>query len=158
MYVLLISPPCLLATHTKCMYEPSTTAQRVLLPAFLLFTPPYAPCWLGRDYLHTTHLIPLLYYNHASLFSMSGAFQHPTTPSLTSRHDYSIHENTASTSTQQQRRQSVSSLCSDLSETSRNIIINDQWLVLGKIGQGSFGEVFEGMHVYPYERLCIHPC
>lgn len=94
---------------------------------------------------------------------MSDASQPPTTHSLTSKHDHSIHKNTASTSTQQQqqqRRQSVSSLCSDLSETSRNIIINDQWLVLGKIGQGSFGEVFEGKHVYAmikvYQPMLIH--
>lgn len=92
---------------------------------------------------------------------MSGASQPPATHSLTSKHEHSVHENTASTSTQQQhRRQSVSSLCSDLSETSRNIIINGQWLVLGKIGQGSFGEVFEGRHVYAmikvYQPMLIH--
>lgn len=81
-------------------------------------------------------------------FSMSSAFRHPTR-SFPPSHSSSIHDNTASTSTQQ-RRPSVSSACSDLSETSRNIVINDQWLVLGKIGQGSFGEVFEGIHVYPW--------
>ncbi|ORX53165.1 kinase-like protein [Hesseltinella vesiculosa] len=38
---------------------------------------------------------------------------------------------------------SYESTRTDLSLDSNNIIIEDQWIVLGRIGQGSFGEVFE---------------
>ncbi|KAI7883216.1 kinase-like protein [Lichtheimia hyalospora FSU 10163] len=77
-----------------------------------------------------------------------------STHSFTSLHSNSIDRNIASASTQQ-RRQSLSSLCSDLSETSRNIIINDQWLVLGKIGQGSFGEVFEVRDIHTGKAFAL---
>lgn len=39
---------------------------------------------------------------------------------------------------------SYDSTHTDLSLDSREVIVADQWLVLGKIGEGSFGEVFEG--------------
>ncbi|KAI9268063.1 kinase-like domain-containing protein [Phascolomyces articulosus] len=42
---------------------------------------------------------------------------------------------------------SIRTTCSDLSETSRNVIINNRWLILGKIGEGSFGEVFEAQDI-----------
>ncbi|KAI8970017.1 hypothetical protein BDF20DRAFT_888889 [Mycotypha africana] len=39
---------------------------------------------------------------------------------------------------------SYDSIRTDLSINSRDVIIADQWVVLGRIGEGSFGEVFEG--------------
>lgn len=41
---------------------------------------------------------------------------------------------------------SYDSTHTDLSINSREVIIANQWLVLGKIGEGSFGEVFEGRY------------
>lgn len=46
----------------------------------------------------------------------------------------------------------------DLSQNSRDIVVADQWVVLGKIGEGSFGEVFEGkiieiIYIYIYSFL-----
>ncbi|CAO3577911.1 unnamed protein product [Absidia cylindrospora] len=38
---------------------------------------------------------------------------------------------------------SYESNCTDLSLSSRDVVVADQWVVLGKIGEGSFGEVFE---------------
>lgn len=38
----------------------------------------------------------------------------------------------------------------DLSANSRDVIVAEQWLVLGRIGEGSFGEVFEGKRIYYY--------
>ena len=40
---------------------------------------------------------------------------------------------------------SFESTRTDLSLNSRDVIIADQWVVLGRIGEGSFGEVFEGI-------------
>ncbi|KAI8145562.1 kinase-like domain-containing protein [Fennellomyces sp. T-0311] len=42
---------------------------------------------------------------------------------------------------------SIRTTNTDLSETSRNVIVNDRWLILGKIGEGSFGEVFEAQDI-----------
>lgn len=39
---------------------------------------------------------------------------------------------------------SFDSTRTDLSANSRDVIIAGQWVVLGRIGEGSFGEVFEG--------------
>lgn len=39
---------------------------------------------------------------------------------------------------------SFDSTRTDLSIGSKDVIIADQWIVLGRIGEGSFGEVFEG--------------
>jgi hypothetical protein len=39
---------------------------------------------------------------------------------------------------------SFDSTRTDLSANSRDVIIEEQWVVLGRIGEGSFGEVFEG--------------
>lgn len=39
---------------------------------------------------------------------------------------------------------SFESTRTDLSLNSRDVVIADQWIVLGRIGEGSFGEVFEG--------------
>jgi hypothetical protein len=39
---------------------------------------------------------------------------------------------------------SFDSTRTDLSANSRDVIIGEQWVVLGRIGEGSFGEVFEG--------------
>lgn len=39
---------------------------------------------------------------------------------------------------------SVHTVQSELSENSQNVVIANRWLALDKIGQGSFGEVFEG--------------
>ncbi|KAI7857072.1 kinase-like domain-containing protein [Circinella umbellata] len=50
---------------------------------------------------------------------------------------------------------SIRSNCSDLSEPSRNVIINERWKVLGKIGEGSFGEVFEGQDLKNGEIYAI---
>lgn len=41
---------------------------------------------------------------------------------------------------------SFDSTRTDLSANSRDVIIADQWVVLGRIGEGSFGEVFEGIN------------
>lgn len=41
---------------------------------------------------------------------------------------------------------SFDSARTDLSANSRDVIIADQWVVLGRIGEGSFGEVFEGIN------------
>jgi hypothetical protein len=54
---------------------------------------------------------------------------------------------------------SFGSLRSDLSDNSRDVIIGDQWVVLGRIGEGSFGEVFEGkiLHIlnkHKTKRMC----
>ncbi|KAG0181405.1 hypothetical protein DFQ29_008372 [Apophysomyces sp. BC1021] len=38
---------------------------------------------------------------------------------------------------------SMDSTRSDLSINSRNVVVAEEWTVLGKIGEGSFGEVFE---------------
>lgn len=43
---------------------------------------------------------------------------------------------------------SFDSTRTDLSANSRDVIIGEQWLVLGRIGEGSFGEVFEGTSLY----------
>lgn len=40
---------------------------------------------------------------------------------------------------------SYGSTRSDLSEESKDVIIENRWAVLGRIGEGSFGEVFEGV-------------
>ena len=47
--------------------------------------------------------------------------------------------------TPQQSGVGASSLDSTLSTNSRDVIVGDQWIVLSRIGEGSFGEVFEGM-------------
>lgn len=39
---------------------------------------------------------------------------------------------------------SFDSIRTDLSIGSKDVIVAEQWLVLGRIGEGSFGEVFEG--------------
>lgn len=39
---------------------------------------------------------------------------------------------------------SFDSTRTELSANSRDVIIGEQWAVLGRIGEGSFGEVFEG--------------
>lgn len=39
---------------------------------------------------------------------------------------------------------SLDSVRTDVSSNSRDVIVADQWLVLARIGEGSFGEVFEG--------------
>jgi hypothetical protein len=43
---------------------------------------------------------------------------------------------------------SFDSIRTDLSANSKDVIIGEQWVVLGRIGEGSFGEVFEGNHRY----------
>lgn len=42
---------------------------------------------------------------------------------------------------------SFDSTRTDLSANSKDVIIAEQWVVLGRIGEGSFGEVFEGITV-----------
>lgn len=39
---------------------------------------------------------------------------------------------------------SVESARTALSAGSNEVLVGEQWLVLGRIGEGSFGEVFEG--------------
>lgn len=43
---------------------------------------------------------------------------------------------------------SLESNRTDLSLSSRDVVVAETWLVLGKIGEGSFGEVFEGKKRY----------
>jgi hypothetical protein len=43
---------------------------------------------------------------------------------------------------------SFDSTRTDLSANSRDVIIGEQWVVLGRIGEGSFGEVFEGKSLF----------
>lgn len=45
-----------------------------------------------------------------------------------------------------QHHPTASSVDSTLSTNSRDVIVGDQWLVLSRIGEGSFGEVFEGIY------------
>lgn len=42
-------------------------------------------------------------------------------------------------------RTSFDSIRTDLSSESQDVIIANQWIVLERIGVGSFGEVFEGI-------------
>lgn len=53
---------------------------------------------------------------------------------------------------------SFDSTRSDLSEESRDVIIGNQWAVLGRIGEGSFGEVFEGMSFLNNRVIVILTC
>jgi hypothetical protein len=48
---------------------------------------------------------------------------------------------------------SYGSNCTELSITSRNVIVADQWTVSGKIGEGSFGEVFKGKRIEKKEFI-----
>lgn len=48
---------------------------------------------------------------------------------------------------------SFGSTRTDLSANSRDVIIGEQWAVLGRIGEGSFGEVFEGTFIYFFVLL-----
>jgi serine/threonine protein kinase len=50
---------------------------------------------------------------------------------------------------------SLDSIHTDLSNESRDVIIGEQWLVLSKIGEGSFGEVFEAEDVYTGRHYAI---
>lgn len=51
---------------------------------------------------------------------------------------------------------SVESARTTLSANSNDILVGEQWLVLGRIGEGSFGEVFEGeFHTLLYEEINI---
>jgi hypothetical protein len=43
---------------------------------------------------------------------------------------------------------SVESARTALSAGSNEVLVGEQWLVLGRIGEGSFGEVFEGIYVF----------
>ncbi|KAI9245528.1 kinase-like domain-containing protein, partial [Phascolomyces articulosus] len=49
----------------------------------------------------------------------------------------------------------ASSLDSTLSTNSRDVIVGDQWLVLSRIGEGSFGEVFEVQDIDTHRRYAI---
>lgn len=42
---------------------------------------------------------------------------------------------------------SVESARTALSAGSNEVLVGEQWLVLGRIGEGSFGEVFEGTYI-----------
>ncbi|KAI8644009.1 kinase-like domain-containing protein [Parasitella parasitica] len=50
---------------------------------------------------------------------------------------------------------SFDSTRTDLSANSRDVIIADQWVVLGRIGEGSFGEVFEAEDIDTFRRYAI---
>ncbi|KAI7906580.1 kinase-like domain-containing protein [Cokeromyces recurvatus] len=50
---------------------------------------------------------------------------------------------------------SFDSTRTDLSINSRDVIIAEQWLVLGRIGEGSFGEVFEAEDVDTFRHYAI---
>ncbi|KAI8367829.1 kinase-like domain-containing protein [Choanephora cucurbitarum] len=50
---------------------------------------------------------------------------------------------------------SFESTRTDLSLNSRDVIIADQWVVLGRIGEGSFGEVFEAEDVDTFRKYAI---
>lgn len=51
---------------------------------------------------------------------------------------------------------SLDSIRTDLSIGSKDVIIADQWIVLGRIGEGSFGEVFEGKYFLYLVVLSMH--
>ncbi|OAD71563.1 Serine/Threonine kinase CK1, partial [Phycomyces blakesleeanus NRRL 1555(-)] len=53
------------------------------------------------------------------------------------------------------RNCSVDSNLSDLSENSSNVVINQRWIPLGKIGEGSFGEVFEVEEISTKKHFAI---
>ncbi|KAI9316891.1 kinase-like domain-containing protein [Dichotomocladium elegans] len=48
-----------------------------------------------------------------------------------------------------------SSIDSTLSVNSRDVIVADQWIVLSKIGEGSFGEVFEAEDIFTRRHYAI---
>ncbi|KAI8357784.1 kinase-like domain-containing protein [Blakeslea trispora] len=50
---------------------------------------------------------------------------------------------------------SFESTRTDLSLNSRDVVIADQWIVLGRIGEGSFGEVFEAEDVDTFRKYAI---
>ncbi|OAD04023.1 Serine/Threonine kinase CK1, partial [Mucor lusitanicus CBS 277.49] len=50
---------------------------------------------------------------------------------------------------------SFDSTRTDLSANSRDVIIAGQWVVLGRIGEGSFGEVFEAEDIDTFRRYAI---
>ncbi|KAL7318779.1 hypothetical protein PS15m_001984 [Mucor circinelloides] len=50
---------------------------------------------------------------------------------------------------------SFDSTRTDLSANSRDVIIAEQWVVLGRIGEGSFGEVFEAEDIDTFRRYAI---
>ncbi|KAI8090233.1 kinase-like domain-containing protein [Gilbertella persicaria] len=50
---------------------------------------------------------------------------------------------------------SFDSTRTDLSMNSRDVIIGDQWVVLGRIGEGSFGEVFEAEDIDTTRKYAI---
>ncbi|KAI7849762.1 kinase-like domain-containing protein [Circinella umbellata] len=57
--------------------------------------------------------------------------------------------------TPQQNSMRASSLDSTLSTNSRDVIVGDQWIVLSRIGEGSFGEVFEVQDIDTHCRYAI---
>ncbi|CEP17973.1 hypothetical protein [Parasitella parasitica] len=50
---------------------------------------------------------------------------------------------------------SFDSTRTDLSANSRDVVIADQWVVLGRIGEGSFGEVFEAEDIDTFRHYAI---
>ncbi|KAI9007900.1 kinase-like domain-containing protein [Phycomyces nitens] len=53
------------------------------------------------------------------------------------------------------RNSSIDSNISDLSQDSLNVIIDQRWIPLGKIGEGSFGEVFEVEEISTKKHFAI---
>ncbi|KAI7876334.1 kinase-like protein [Lichtheimia hyalospora FSU 10163] len=54
-----------------------------------------------------------------------------------------------------QQHHTASSIDSTLSTNSRDVIVGDQWLVLSRIGEGSFGEVFEAEDIETHRHYAI---
>lgn len=69
------------------------------------------------------------------------------------KHNYNGMNNNNNSNTLGLEFASFDSTRTDLSVNSRDVIIGEQWVVLGRIGEGSFGEVFEGKTCYVKKHL-----